>query len=174
MSNFCLLLIIYPKLLQSMSHSVCFISHFSCSVCCHFSLIGLSLFTWHCPPCHRTSSQRSHLPNRHIHSLQKCQADKVSNLMLFWFVCFVLFFFFSCLETFQEYVKSALCFGASVFGPSNTTLSQEFTQGVSFWRLLWAYKYYKTVLTYLILHFGPSNIKKRKINLHNLSHFVRI
>lgn len=55
------------------------IHHFSCSLLLSFSLIGLSLFTWHCSSRHRTSSQRSHLPNRHIHSLQKCQADKVSN-----------------------------------------------------------------------------------------------
>lgn len=46
-----------------------------------FPLIGLSLLTWHCPSRHWTSSHGSHLPNHHIHPLQKCQADKVSNFM---------------------------------------------------------------------------------------------
>lgn len=94
------------------------IPHCSCSLLLSFSLIGLSLFTWHCPSRHRTPSQRSHLPNRHIHSLQKCQADKVSNPMPFLKdVCFS--FLFSCLKTCQVYVKRALCFGAAVVYPTS-------------------------------------------------------
>lgn len=46
------------------------------------SLVGLSLFTRHRPSRHRAPPQRSHLPNRHIHSLQKRQADKVSNSIM--------------------------------------------------------------------------------------------
>lgn len=43
-----------------------------------FSLLGLSLFAWHCASRYRAASQRSHLPNRHFHTLQKCKADQVS------------------------------------------------------------------------------------------------
>lgn len=115
---------------------------FSCSVFLSFCLLGLSLFTWHCPSRHRTSSQRSHLPNRHIHSLQKCQADKVSNPMPFLNKGFC--FFFSCLKTCQGYVKRAFCFGATVYltsssNPSKDTLRKESIQGFWFWKLLWGY-----------------------------------
>ncbi len=100
MSTLIFIVIIYPKLLQSVRNKMqifwlifCnillwIIPHLSCSVLLSFSLIGLSLFTWHCPSRHRTSPQRSHLPNRHIHSLQKCQADKVSNPMPNFVFCF--------------------------------------------------------------------------------------
>lgn len=61
------------------------------------SLIGLSLLTWHCPSRHWTSSHGSHLPNHHIHPLQKCQADKVSNFMPA--LTFKIFFFISTCQT---------------------------------------------------------------------------
>lgn len=92
MSTLCWMLIMNPKNIAKYEKQILVIWHIFCNMllwttphffffCCHFFLIGLSLFTWHCPSCHRASSQRSHLPNRHIHSLQKCQADKVSNPM---------------------------------------------------------------------------------------------
>lgn len=81
------------------------------------SLIGLSLLTWHCPSRHWTSSHGSHLPNHHIHPLQKCQADKVSNFMpaltfKFFFIstcqtcwaCFVLWYRF-CLPSYLSSSK---------------------------------------------------------------------
>lgn len=42
---------------------------------------GLSLSAWHCPTRHWKTPQRSHLSYCRLHSLQKCQADKVSSSM---------------------------------------------------------------------------------------------
>lgn len=75
------------------------------------SLIGLSLLTWHCPSRHWTSSHGSHLPNHHIHPLQKCQADKVSNFMPA--LTFKIFFLFLPVR----HVEHALCCGTSFVYP---------------------------------------------------------
>lgn len=119
------------------------IPHFSCRLSLSFSLIGLSLFTWHCASRHRTSSQRSHLPNRHIHSLQKCQADKVSNPMPFFKDAYLGNVFWFLAWKHVKCMSSMLCVLVPLpftqfplkFRSFYAILRKSFIQAFWFWRL---------------------------------------